>query len=420
MLGGMVKMGLVDYSDSDSSGTEQPEKADQTNKPKEDPRALNKNGPAFQKIVDRTQPNKIRVTLPESSRSPDHILEPGGNGVDGSPAKRARTSGGSSSFNSFLPAPKNAGREREGPNASKPGRILGGKAADKSRGPSPKTGAASAFARHSGPDEHAASDGQNFTPSAREDNSSDPAGALQNGLPALPLEENQERPGESKAVGKPVMFRPLSISRKPQKKKKQVTEISIAAATVGDGLQAANAETKANEAVSKPVPKLSLFSNPTEDIEESTGGEDAGVDASLLEPQTETQGITDIEPTPATEHTQPPQSGTNIPAGSTNLNDVANNLGLTAAQRRQLFGRNGQASEAQIAQFNLAAEYAHNRELNDNQTTAPVQNPVRSIAPGKHSLQQLVNAATNQKDALEESFAEGRRNKKDAGSKYGW
>ena len=47
-------------------------------------------------------------------------------------------------------------------------------------------------------------------------------------------------------------------------------------------------------------------------------------------------------------------------------------------------------------------------------------NPVRPIAPGKHTLQQLVNVASNQREALEESFATGRRNKKEAGAKYGW
>ncbi|RMZ90737.1 hypothetical protein DV736_g2034, partial [Chaetothyriales sp. CBS 134916] len=47
-------------------------------------------------------------------------------------------------------------------------------------------------------------------------------------------------------------------------------------------------------------------------------------------------------------------------------------------------------------------------------------NPVRAIAPGKHSLRQLVNAAQGQKDALEDSFAIGKQNKKEAGSKYGW
>jgi hypothetical protein len=49
-----------------------------------------------------------------------------------------------------------------------------------------------------------------------------------------------------------------------------------------------------------------------------------------------------------------------------------------------------------------------------------MHNPVRSIAPGKHSLKQLVNAAQSQKDALAESFAKGYQNRKEAGSKYGW
>ena len=48
-------------------------------------------------------------------------------------------------------------------------------------------------------------------------------------------------------------------------------------------------------------------------------------------------------------------------------------------------------------------------------------NPVKSVmGGGKHSLQQLVNLVSNQKDALEEGFAMGRRNKKEAGAKYGW
>jgi hypothetical protein len=35
-------------------------------------------------------------------------------------------------------------------------------------------------------------------------------------------------------------------------------------------------------------------------------------------------------------------------------------------------------------------------------------------------LRQLLNAATTQKDALEESWAAGKRNKQEAGRKYGW
>ena len=37
---------------------------------------------------------------------------------------------------------------------------------------------------------------------------------------------------------------------------------------------------------------------------------------------------------------------------------------------------------------------------------------------GKHSLKQLVNAASNQREALEEHFAKGKSNRKDAGARY--
>jgi hypothetical protein len=49
-----------------------------------------------------------------------------------------------------------------------------------------------------------------------------------------------------------------------------------------------------------------------------------------------------------------------------------------------------------------------------------VHNPVRSIAPGKHSLKQLLNATVSQKEALEESFAKGYANRKEASGRYGW
>jgi hypothetical protein len=64
-------------------------------------------------------------------------------------------------------------------------------------------------------------------------------------------------------------------------------------------------------------------------------------------------------------------------------------------------------------------EYAANEELRAKGETVQ-HNPVRAIAPGKHSLRQLVNAASSQQDALEEKFMTSKRNKKEAGSKYGW
>jgi len=87
---------------------------------------------------------------------------------------------------------------------------------------------------------------------------------------------------------------------------------------------------------------------------------------------------------------------------------------------RQLFGRNSNNhAEISVQNFNLDSEYASNEALRQAGDTFQ-HRAVKAIAPGKHSLQQLVNNARTQKDAIEDSWAEGRRNRGEGGSKYGW
>lgn len=69
--------------------------------------------------------------------------------------------------------------------------------------------------------------------------------------------------------------------------------------------------------------------------------------------------------------------------------------------------------------FNTDEEYRHNEELRAAGEVVK-HNPVRAIAPGKHNLKQLVNAAASQKEALEEAFAKGKSNRQEASSRYGW
>ena len=76
-------------------------------------------------------------------------------------------------------------------------------------------------------------------------------------------------------------------------------------------------------------------------------------------------------------------------------------------------------SATKIINFNTDEEYLRNEELRAAGEQV-VHNPVRAIAPGKHSLKQLVNAAQSQKEALEESFAKGKSNRAEASSRYGW
>jgi hypothetical protein len=182
-----------------------------------------------------------------------------------------------------------------------------------------------------------------------------------------------------------------------------------------------------------PIPKVSLFSISKEDMSApptSTLREEYqpllyGVDEeseSVVQPSEEDiQDPSQQSSTFAFSHPAPTTSS----KGAQSLNDIAADLNLSEADRRQLFGRQrgkGQQdlSAINVVNFNTDREYAHNEALRAAGETAQ-HNPLRSIAgTGKNSLKQLVNVATTQKDALEEHFAAGRRNKKEAGSKYGW
>ena len=108
--------------------------------------------------------------------------------------------------------------------------------------------------------------------------------------------------------------------------------------------------------------------------------------------------------------------------GSESLDNIADDLNLTAAQRRELFGRGGVSTQGvkRVINFNMDKEYQHNEELRAAGEEV-IHNPVRAIqGGGKHSLRQLVQNVQNQREALEDSFAKGKTNRKEASSKYGW
>lgn len=115
------------------------------------------------------------------------------------------------------------------------------------------------------------------------------------------------------------------------------------------------------------------------------------------------------------------QNGPTAAGNTESLDTIADDLNLSAAARRELFGRDGGNFAAKkVVNFNMDKEYQHNenvRAAGDQQA----HKAVRSIqGGGKHSLQQLVQNVQNQKEALEDSFAKARSNKKATSSKYGW
>jgi len=397
-------MGVVGYSDSEGSDNELAATTvvDTFSKTSAPP-----SRPAFQKVIDRSNPRKILVTLPGVELSKDVTQNDGdaGQGVcEGNerPVKKTKTAGAFSDFNSFLPAPKNTTKPVSTNSSTADGgsgRMSRLRGAGLGTGVNLKTGAAPAFSRT-----------QDF-----EDTFSRPVDNDEPTDYTQPAVEPVVAPArEVRLVGKSNMFKPLSVARKPAKRKvlsenagpSEGTKTAIKPSAQGDAVN--------QQLPSMAKPKKSLFSTEEAVLinERSTPatGEYVPLDAPIPVPNSTIESP--FEEPIASQHTISQQPAT--------LGALADSLSLTPAQRRQLFGRNGGGAAAQIANFNLSAEYKYNTELRESGETAPLHNPIRSIAPGKHSLQQLVNMATNQRDALEESFAAGKNNKKEAGSKYGW
>lgn len=400
-------MGLVDYSDSDDSDVQE------TTVPKASTSTSTTGKPAFQKVVDRSNPGKIRVSLPQASLKDDAK-------TDEPPTKRAKTGGGAfSGFNSFLPAPKRAGQST---NAT----LGGGNATRKSglgAGVSLKTGAAPAFSRELEPE--------------RESTEDEPAGdensATESGMnlpPPNSLADEQKPADEVKLVGKPLMFKPLSVARKSVKRKPQKPS-SITSTPSTSTPQTSTPATPQNSGkAAAPNPRISLFSLEVESVNTTPNTTSNGeYQPMLYQSTTQDQSPTYEDYTPTSTHTLPfvPTPPVNTHANAESLSSIADTLHLSASERRQLFGRQKPLSNSRsappaatkIINFNTDQEYAHNEELRAAGEQV-MHNPVRSIAPGKHSLKQLVGAAQSQKEALEESFASGRNNRKEAGSKYGW
>ncbi|KAI0011821.1 mitotic checkpoint regulator, MAD2B-interacting-domain-containing protein [Xylariaceae sp. FL0662B] len=406
-------MGLVDYSDSESDS----EPVAQPAAPA--PQTAGGKKP-FQKVVDRSKPGKILVNLPSSGRDDTKDTN-----SDEPPAKRARTAGGRggafSGFNSFLPPPKNVGKSTAASSSS-------GKGAPRA-GINLKTGAAPGFSRET---DGAAEEGADTT-SKGEGGMDLPAPKLQQ----LSIPEGQKPAEEVKLVGKPLMFKPLSVSRKPTKKN-VVKSTTVSKTTATDApapappVPPANQVSQREEEEAPPAKKkkVSLFSISDEPCDEPA---DTPSSSGVYEPMFSSTTDTSVPNSTAEAFAAyDAQFASSAPAfapaptpseSSTTLDAIASDMNLSAAARRELFGRSGapqgSASQARVLNFDTGREYAHNEALRAAGEQQAF-NPVRAIAPGKHSLRQLVSQVHNQREALEDSFAKGKSNRSEAGARYGW
>lgn len=392
---------LVEYSDSESSDAEGPQAP---HAPADSKIITNSHKPAFQKVVDRSNPHKIRVNLPTVAKSANDDLE------DGSEprSKRAKVvSKAFSGFNSLLPAPKKAPALNGGSGAKRG--VLGS-------GVNLKTGATPGFNRDEGSRMDVPGDDKKTPTEAEPSNNSTTSHDEHNTDlqdPALTFTLNSE----PKIQGNPMMFKPLSVSRKP-KKTPSLT-----------GTQKVPNQAPPIAHQSRVTPKISLFS--TVEAQEpqnprlATTGEYQPMIYLPSNPKTDpsppfSQDIEASESLEIPNHHLARPNQNDQDQSPQSLDTIASDLNLSASSKRQLLGRQrNNPSNISIVNFNTDQEYSANELL--RQAGEQVQhNPVRAIAPGKHSLKQLVNAATTQKEALEEQFALGRRNRKEAGGKYGW
>ena len=368
-----ITMTLVAYSDSESSDAEDQRKTTvrATTKPAETQTAV-----GF--ALDKSNPRKIQVSLATSAPSSQRAK-------DGEPApKRAKLGGGGAGgFNAMLPAPKKENEKKLATNVTTR-KVF-----------NLKTGAEPGFSRAADAELR-----QLFTEQK----------------PATPITgtnqftSKDEDKSQSPSIGNPMRFRPLSVVRN-KKKRPAVSSQSKRAAPVDRKNSLA---TPSVAAVPVPKSKVSLFS--------------AGLDATPIVPDRnryyEADEATGQQEEESEETAAMSLDSHDDPAAPTqpqSLDTIASDLNLSAADRRRLFGREGKGSSSaiNIVNFNTDQEYAANEALRASGEQVQ-HHAVRGIAPGKHSLKQLVNAAATQKDALEESFAAGKSNKRETGSRYGW
>jgi hypothetical protein len=415
-------MNLLAYSDSepDSDGDAPPA-------PK--PALKQAPKPSFQRVVDRAHPGKIKVSLPGAAQpraGRDDI------DADAPPAKKPRL-GGASAFgglNAFLPAPK------------KPAVAASTSAASGKRGlgralvagVNLKTGAEPAFRREAraeadeydergNPVKKEPMNKEDFRallhlPAPRTDTSPDAA-------KDAPPDTSQPQPDAAPKPAAP-RFVPMSVGKGGKKKKTAAPRPAVAQSHDSNAHLSATPLAQPTAPAPTPRrPKVSLFG-----VAHDSDAPLSAPSGAAYQPMLYGQEDEDNAPVPddafdaqlAPHTTQQAAVGSST-AAPNGLTDMASELKLSAAERRQLFGKKGREadfSSARIVEFNTDTEYAHNEML--RQQGEQVQhNALKSISgTGKNSLKSLISAASTQKDALEEHFASGYRNKKEAGNKYGW
>jgi len=392
-------MALVDYG-SDSDSDSGPETAGQISIARKDVSiGISSPKPAFQKVANRSGTYKIRDNLPWAG----NVVKAADEGTGEPASKRVKLSNGGG-INAMLPAPK---RPNAGPNSGAVrGHGLGS-------GISLKTGATPGFSRE--PQE---------PPKELTETQIEMARLSSTTGEDVRAEQNTSTVSEELVLkGNARMFKPLSVVRKPTKKR-----LAPPASTSTETTMTASEPSATSAPVKTKVSLFSMEASKSPDYGASIPHSDYqpmmyGAPEQAEEERSEQSNEHNI--TSQTPHHQ--QSAPARQQEGQSLDEIASDLNLSASARRQLFGRAGKngpgkAPAINVVNFNTDREYEHNEARRQaGETPEQVHNPLRSInATGKNSLKQLVSAVSNNQDALEEHFAKGRRNQKESGARYGW
>ncbi|KAK6501559.1 hypothetical protein TWF481_009395 [Arthrobotrys musiformis] len=371
-------MALVSYSDSETSDAESAPPAPTLPKKSTLSSFLPPPTTKKRKLTDdkpdaNTGPRKIKIELPKFT--PEEDVAPS--------SRRIGKSAGGGGMLSFLPAPKRTGAEAV-------------KVAQEVEKEEKKTTATRMLGGGVKKVEYAGT-GMDLQPTVEDDlDSSIPPTATEEALvnppvaetkPAGPIQGRVIQPffRKSTTAGKKKTSKPAGATKVEEKK---VSLFSLGSALTEKPLAAATASTAAEY---KPLL-----------IEESAPAVEDEIPVETY--QQEEYAETSYGPAP----------------GAQTYQSIGEEVGMDEADMRMFMGRRGRNAEIKIMDFNVDREYEKNEAARAAGELAPERTVVRSIKPGKHQLTSLLNAAQNQRAALEESFAEGRRNKKEAGSKYGW
>lgn len=102
------------------------------------------------------------------------------------------------------------------------------------------------------------------------------------------------------------------------------------------------------------------------------------------------------------------------------LKQLADEMGIKAHEIDRAHSRGYKSGKTGIVDFRMDEFYQQNESLRNEGTFDDNQPKIYTIRGGRHQLESLVRSAQQNREGLEEQFRQGRKNKKESASKYGF